>query len=93
MMETYIYLHELREADTQDERVKSILNRYESLFPKVCHPHLFLEKVKFKRNFNILTNTSNLALSSFIKHYIEIFPLSLEVVPSRLKSTHYLELV
>ena len=28
MMERYVYLDELREADTQDERVKSILFRY-----------------------------------------------------------------
>ena len=32
MMETYVYLNELQEADTQDERVKSILTRLEILY-------------------------------------------------------------
>jgi len=30
MMERYVYLDEQREADTQDERVKSILSRFVS---------------------------------------------------------------
>ena len=32
MTETYVYLNELQEADTQDERVKSILTRIKILY-------------------------------------------------------------